>query len=87
MIRLELLKISDLTIPFRGISTNLLTFVLQSTGIWSIPTETIPSHNQSSKGNGTSLTPYLPRWVFKIIEVAGPNVGDIYTGRKTRGHK
>jgi hypothetical protein len=64
-----------------------LTSIPQSTGSQNKLNETITSLDQLYEGNGTSLNPYLPRWDVKIIEFAGPNIGNISLGRLTHSHK
>ena len=57
------------------------TFILESTSSWSTPNETVTSLDHFySKINGTSPTPYLPRWDVNMIEATSANVGDISVG-------
>lgn len=70
-----------LNVHFRGVLTSLLTYIRKSIGSDNTLTETVTSLDQYSKGNGTSLTPYLPWWDIKTIEVVGPDVGDISIGQ------
>lgn len=68
-------------VPFMSTSTNSSTSVSESTGSQSTLTETVTSPDRSYEGNGNSLTPCLARRVVKMIDVVGPDVGNIYTSQ------